>query len=93
METRFNNGLSFHENHGFSAMVSRFSSVDHGNFFVVVVSMLSQSFLCCTDWEALVDKLGIEMEGLMQNEESAIKEEGEEAVAVAMAVDGMRKER
>ncbi|XP_024978486.1 UPF0496 protein At4g34320-like [Cynara cardunculus var. scolymus] len=39
--------------------------------------------------KALVDKLGIEMEGLLQNAEFAIKEEEEEAVA--MAVDEMRK--
>ncbi|CAH1439603.1 unnamed protein product [Lactuca virosa] len=39
--------------------------------------------------KALVDKLGIEMQGLMQNAQFAIKEDEEEAVA--MAVDEMKK--
>ncbi|KAL7603506.1 hypothetical protein Lser_V15G20451 [Lactuca serriola] len=39
--------------------------------------------------KALVDKLGIEMQGLVQNAQFAIKEDEEEAVA--MAVDEMKK--
>lgn len=58
----------------------------------MISSMRMGNFIVIKDLDnikALVDKLGIEMEGLVQNAQFAIKEEEEDAVA--MAVDEMKK--